>query len=79
MDCDRSIELLSEYSAGSLGEDDRVFVSTHLSACLECHGVFEDLRVIVQTALSMRSENGSIAYPDEEVLWRRLSASRIVH
>ena len=78
MDCDRSIELLSDYSAGSLGDDDQVFVRTHLSACEDCDGVLRDLKLIVQTALAMRSENG-IAYPDEEVLWQRLSASRIVH
>ena len=78
MDCDKSIELLSDYSAGSLGDDDQIFVRTHLTACADCNGVLEDLKLIVQTALAMRSENG-IAYPDEEVLWQRLSASRIVH
>ncbi|HEX8283886.1 MAG TPA: zf-HC2 domain-containing protein [Pyrinomonadaceae bacterium] len=78
MDCAKSIELLSEYSAGSLGDDDSIFVRTHLSACTDCDGVFQDLKQIVQTALAMRSENG-IAYPDEEVLWQRLSVGRIVH
>ena len=78
MDCARSIELLSEYSAGSLGDDDSIFVRTHLSACTDCDGVFKDLKLIVQTALSMRSENG-ISYPDEEALWQRLSANHIVH
>ena len=78
MDCARSIELLSEYSAGSLGEDESIFIRTHLSACLDCHGVFQDLKLIVQTASVLRSENG-IAYPDEEVLWQRVSARRIVH
>jgi hypothetical protein len=78
MDCDRSIELLSEYSAGSLGDDDVIFVKTHLTGCVDCDGVFQDLKLIVQTAIAMRSENG-IAYPDEEVLWQRVSASRIVH
>ena len=78
MDCDRSIELLSEYSAGSLGDDDSIFIRTHLSACADCDGVFRDLKLIVQTAFAMRSENG-IAYPDEEVLWQRLSANRILH
>ena len=78
MDCARSIELLSDYDAGLLGDDDRVLVVTHLSACADCDGVFQDLKLIVQTALSMRSENG-IAYPDEEVLWQRLSVNRIVH
>jgi hypothetical protein len=78
MDCAKSIELLSEYSAGSLGDDDINFVQTHLTACADCDGVFQDLKLIVQTALAMRSENG-IAYPDEELLWQRVSASRIVH
>ena len=78
MDCDRSIELLSEYSAGALGADEVVFIQTHLTACADCDGVFQDLKMIVQTALAMRSENG-IAYPDEEVLWQRVSSRRIVH
>jgi hypothetical protein len=78
MDCDRSIELLSDYDAGLLGDDDVLFVRTHLLGCADCDGIFRDLKLIVQTALAMRSENG-IAYPDEEVLWQRLSASRIVH
>ena len=78
MDCSRSIELLSEYTAGSLGENDIVFVRTHLLDCVDCKGVFEDLRLIVQTATLLRSENG-IAYPDEEILWQRVSARRIVH
>jgi hypothetical protein len=78
MDCDRSIELLSEYSAGSLGDDDSIFVRTHLLGCADCDGVLQDLKLIVQTALVMRSENG-IAYPDEEVLWQRVSVGRIVH
>jgi hypothetical protein len=78
MDCAKSIELLSEYSAGSLGDDESIFIKTHLSACADCDGVFRDLNLIVQTALAMRSENG-IAYPDEEVLWQRVSVGRIVH
>jgi predicted anti-sigma-YlaC factor YlaD len=78
MDCSRSIELLSEYTAGSLGENDSIFVRTHLLDCTDCNGVFEDLRLIVQTATLLRSENG-IAYPDEELLWQRVSVGRIVH
>jgi anti-sigma factor ChrR (cupin superfamily) len=78
MDCARSIELLSEYTAGSLGDDDSVFVRTHLTACADCNGVLQDLQLIVQTATAMRSENG-IAYPDEEILWQKVSARRVVH
>ena len=78
MDCDRSIELLSDYHAGLLGDDDKLLVITHLSTCADCDGVFQDLKLIVQTAVAMRSENG-IAYPDEEALWQRLDANRVVH
>lgn len=78
MDCARSLELLSEFSAGTLGETDLLFVKTHLSACVDCDGVFKDLQLIVQTAAAMRLADG-IAYPDEEALWLRLSAGRIVH
>jgi predicted anti-sigma-YlaC factor YlaD len=78
MDCARSIELLSEYTAGSLGDDDSVFVRTHLTACADCNGVLEDLKLIVQTAIAMRSENG-IAYPDEEILWQKVTTRRVVH
>jgi hypothetical protein len=78
MDCARSIELLSDYDAGLLGDDVKLLVITHLSTCADCDGVFQDLKLIVQTALAMRNENG-IAYPDEEALWQRLSLNRIVH
>ena len=78
MDCAKSIELLSEYSAGSLADDDSIFVRTHLTACADCNGVLEDLKLIVQTAVAMRSENG-IAYPDEEVLWQKVSTRRLIH
>ena len=79
MDCARSIELLSEYTAETLGENDKIFVTTHLLDCVDCKGVFEDLRLIVQTATLLRAENNGIAYPDEELLWARVSARRIVH
>jgi len=78
MDCARSIELLSDYDAGLLGDDDKLFVTTHLGACADCDGVFRDLKLIVLTAFAMRSENG-IAYPDEEALWQRLNTNRTIH
>lgn len=78
MDCAKSLELLSEYSAGSLGDNDVIFVRTHLTACADCDGVFRDLKLIVQAAISMRAENG-IAYPDEDGFWQRLNERRVVH
>ena len=78
MDCDISIELISEYSVGSLGDDDSNLVKTHLLTCPDCEGGLKDLALIVQTAHALRSENG-LAYPDEEILWQRVSVGRITH
>ena len=79
MDCDKSLELLSEYQEGVLGEPDSVFIRTHLEICVGCLDVFKDLDFIVKTAATMRDDN-SIAYPDAEAIWMRLSVSRgVVH
>lgn len=78
MDCTKSIELLSEYSVGSLADDDSVFVKTHLLTCPDCEGVLKDIALIVQTASVLRNDNG-LAYPDEEILWQRVSVGRITH
>ena len=79
MDCDKCLDVLSEFQAGVLGENDSVFIRTHLEICVGCLDVFKDLDSIVKTALLMREENG-IAYPDESVLWTRLSIDKgIVH
>ena len=79
MDCDKCLETLSEYQAGSLGENDSVYIRTHLEVCIGCLDVFKDLDSIVKTALLMREENG-IAYPDENAVWSRLSLNKgVVH
>jgi hypothetical protein len=78
MDCARSIELLSDYDACLLGDEDVVLVRTHLSACEGCDGVFGDLRLIIRTAMEMRSAD-AIAYPDVEVIWLLVSARRVGH
>ncbi len=79
MDCDKSLELLSEYRAGVLDESESVFIRTHLEICVGCLDVFKDLDSIIRMAVLMREENG-IAYPDEQALWARLELSKgIVH
>jgi hypothetical protein len=74
MDCSKSLELLSEYRAGALDESEIILVRAHLSGCQDCDGVFKDLELILQAALSLRETNG-YAYPDETVIWQRLSLS----
>jgi predicted anti-sigma-YlaC factor YlaD len=75
MDCSKSLELLSEYRAGALEESELILVRTHLSGCEDCDGVFKDLELILQAAASLRNSNG-FAYPDENVVWQRLSLSK---
>ena len=72
MDCSKSLELLSEYRAGTLDESEILLVRTHLSGCQDCDGVFKDLELILRAAASLRSANG-FAYPDEDAVWQRLS------
>lgn len=74
MDCSKSLELLSEYRAGALGESESVLVQTHLSACQDCDGVFKDIELILRAVVSLRETNG-YAYPDEDAIWQRLSLS----
>ena len=75
MNCEESIELLSDYYAGELDEGHKSGVSSHLKKCLPCAGVYTELTVIVETASVLRRENG-IAYPDEYVVWQRMSLTR---
>ncbi len=75
MNCEESIELLSDYHAGELDETNQSGVKAHLEKCLPCAGVYTELTVIVETASVLRFENG-IAYPDEHVVWRRMSLTR---
>ena len=71
MECEKSIELLSDFHDGELNERGRVEVSTHLAECRPCAGLYGDIDHIVLAASTLGVEP-SIAYPDEETLWRRM-------
>ena len=75
VDCERSLDLLSDMRDGVLMEPDVTWVKTHLDGCVDCHGVLLDLEIIVTTALSLRAENG-LAYPDEQILWERIGVRK---
>ncbi len=80
MDCAKYLELLSDYRDGALDQDMRALVQTHLSDCLPCDGIFQDLESIVNTAIIMRSETLDISFPDENVIWQRLNLTKqIIH
>jgi predicted anti-sigma-YlaC factor YlaD len=79
VDCERSLDLLSDMRDGVLTEPEATLVRAHLDGCDDCNVVFLDLEVIVTAALSLRAENG-LAYPDEQLLWERIGVrKRTVH
>lgn len=79
MDCDKSLELLSEYHGGGLLDADVLTIRTHLELCIGCNGVFRDLESIVSAARTI-SEDDGIVYPDENALWLRMSIeTKIIH
>lgn len=75
VDCDRSLELLSDLRDEVLADADTIWIRAHLQGCGNCNGIFLDLEMIVLTARSLGSENG-LAYPDENGLWERIGAGR---
>lgn len=80
MDCDKSLELLSDFRDGLLGDADRQFVDGHLADCHPCAGIFKDLDAIVATARSV-SDWQEVSFPDEDAFWQRISVARstIIH
>ena len=79
MDCAKSLELLSEFRDGALGDSDRALVSAHLAICVPCTGIFKDLDSIVSAATSFLRGDDGISFPDETVIWQRLSVRRTAH
>ncbi len=71
MECSESIELLSDYYEGALGEEVRVRVYHHLIICKPCAEILSDLKTIVLTAMTLRIDQG-FPTPDENAVWQRL-------
>jgi len=74
MDCEESLELLSEYHAGALNETASGGVREHLDCCPPCDDVYHDVEAIVVSATSLRTEEG-ISFPDENTVWQRIQFS----
>jgi hypothetical protein len=58
VECEKSLELLSDLRDGSLVEAEISWVRTHLDGCVGCKDVFVDIESIVLIANSLGSENG---------------------
>lgn len=78
MDCAKSLDMLSEFRDGFLADADRVLVSAHLALCPPCMGIFKDLDSIIAAAGSFLSVD-QIAFPDETIIWERVSVKRTAH
>lgn len=76
MECDESLELLSELHAGTLEESTALLIRRHLADCPPCCGVYEDLQTIVLTATSLGQTNDQLEFPDENVVWQRITLRR---
>jgi len=74
MECEQSLEMLSEYHAGALGETESAAVHEHLNDCPPCDGVYHDVETIVASAPILRAEEG-ISFPDENAIWQRMQFS----
>jgi len=80
MDCAKYLELLSDYCDGALDQETRALVQTHLKDCIPCDGLAREVDTIVRTAIILRSETDGISFPDEELIWQRLSLTKqIIH
>jgi anti-sigma factor RsiW len=71
-DCAKSLAMLSEFRDGALDEERRSLVRAHLAHCPPCDGVFKDLDTIIIAAQVLREEK-EISFPDENLLWQRMS------
>ena len=75
MECAKSLEMLSEFHAGTLDESAAVLVHIHLAECPPCLDVFQDLALIVSAAGDLRGAEG-ITFPDETALWQRMRLTK---
>ena len=80
MECEESVALLSELHAGNLEESTALLIRRHLADCPPCCDVFEDLQTIVITATSLGKSHDGLEFPDEDVVWQRITMiKRTVH
>jgi predicted anti-sigma-YlaC factor YlaD len=76
MDCDESVELLSELHAGTLEESRALLVRRHLTDCPPCCGVYEDIQTIIVTATTLGKSYDGLEIPDENQVWQRITVVR---
>jgi anti-sigma factor RsiW len=70
MNCETCQELIHDLVDGSISRSDESILNTHLSDCLDCESVRQDLAAIVGFARTRRGEYE--APPNEQALWLRI-------
>jgi len=73
MKCEQSLELLSDFHAGELDAAATTGINSHLAECPPCADVYEELTIIVETAITLRAAKDTISYPDETLIWQRIT------
>ena len=70
MNCETCQELIHDLVDGSISRNDESILNTHLSECLDCDSVRQDLASIVGFCRTRRGEYE--APPNEQALWLRI-------
>ncbi|HEX6044359.1 MAG TPA: hypothetical protein VFZ22_07715 [Pyrinomonadaceae bacterium] len=70
MNCEQCQELIHDLVDGSISRGDEFLLNTHISDCLDCESVREDLSAIVGFCRTRRGEYE--APPNEQALWLRI-------
>src|SRR5688572_27910541 len=70
MNCETCQELIHDLVDGSISRTDEFILNTHLSDCLDCESVRQDLAAIVGFCRTRRGEYE--APPNEQALWLRI-------
>lgn len=70
MNCETCQELIHDLIDGSITQRDEFTLNTHLSECMDCEGVRQDLASIVEFSRMQRGVYE--APPNEQALWLRI-------
>ena|ERR1700752_1942048 len=73
MNCEICQELIHDLIDGSISQRDEFTLNTHLTECLDCESVRQDLASIVAFARTQREEYATP--PNEHALWLRIRNS----
>ena len=71
MNCEKYQDLLSDFVDGSLNPKDQTGVQAHLTTCVVCAEIRDDLAAITSFCSEQRGNYDAV--PNEQALWQRIS------